>query len=317
MREPSIFSLTAPALIARGYSPLPILPGSKKPGTDSLMRKWTQWCFEIPPPNFIAGWSSYPDCGVGVCLGRGLICVDIDFEQTVAPLLAILPPAAVGKIGRKGISLFYRGSEAITSRGFKTHKRVGLVDLLAGGRQTVLPPSRHPDTGESYRWWSDDALWELDLEDLTELPDDIADRIGEVLKQFGYDPESERPEYPISESDVSGVSSSLESIYASTNALALANLHAWVPGLYLYKLRSKPGGYEAVATWRPSSTGRPRERRKRSLSIVSAGIVDFGDGPRGYSAVDLVMAARELDKAAALNWLLERLPQEPLILLRK
>ena len=49
---------------------------------------------------------------------------------------------------------------------------------------------------------------------------------------------------------------------------------------------------------------------------MSAGIEDFGTGKK-YTAVDLVMAARKLDKSVALNWLLEQLPQEPLILLKK
>ncbi len=314
---PSIFAQTAPALIARGYSPLPILPGSKAPGTDSLMRGWTRWCSETPPPNFIAGWSSYPDCGVGVCLGQGLICIDIDQEEIVGPLLAILPPSPVQKKGRKGLSAFYRGdTDKIRSRGFKTLEKVGLVDLLSEGKQTVLPPSIHPDTGEPYYWWTDDTLQDLSLSDLPELPDNIAEKIGEVLKAFGYDPEAERAMYPVSASSVSGASSPLESIYASTNALALANLHAWVPGLYLYKLRSKPGGYSAVATWRSSSSGRAQNLRKCNLSIMPSGISDFGDGPRGYSAVDLVMAALELPHGPALSWLLQHLPQEPLILLK-
>jgi hypothetical protein len=149
------------------------------------------------------------------------------------------------------------------------------------------------------------------------LDDDIADQIAEVLKQFGYDPEGDRIER---RSDATARNATPAtggySVFRETNDTALANLDCWVPGLGLYKHRRKPGGYEAVATWRPSCSGRPREKRKRNLSIVSEGIRDFGEG-RTYSPVDLVMAARELDKLAALNWLLSKLPQEPLIILRK
>jgi hypothetical protein len=42
---------------------------------------------------------------------------------------------------------------------------------------------------------------------------------------------------------------------------ALANLDAWVPLLDLYNCRRKHGGYEAVATWRPSSSGRAMATR--------------------------------------------------------
>lgn len=70
---------------------------------------------------------------------------------------------------------------------------MGLVDLLAEGIQTVLPPSIHPDTNEPYYWWGDFTLRDTPLSELPELPDDIADRLAAVLKPFGYDPEAERP----------------------------------------------------------------------------------------------------------------------------
>ena len=67
--------------------------------------------------------------------------------------------------------------------------------------------------------------------------------------------------------------------------------------------------YEAVATWRDSTTGRPKEDRKLNLQISGAkGIIDFGT-MQGYSPINLVMAARPCDRAAAIGWLQERLFQ--------
>jgi hypothetical protein len=86
----------------------------------------------------------------------------------------------------------------------------------------------------------------------------------------------------------------------------LANLPAWVPALDLYGCRPARGGYEAVATWRASSTGQPIPDRKRNLSIQRDGIKDFGTNET-YSAIDLVMAARDCEQAAATDWLRERL----------
>jgi hypothetical protein len=261
-------------------------------------------------------WGDADDAGIGVALGRGLICIDIDLEEAVGALLAILPASPVQKKGRKGISLFYRGdTEIIRSKNFRTPERVGLVDLLAEGKQTVLPPSVHPDTGEPYYWWTDETLADYRLEELPELPEDIAERIGEVLRAFGYDPDRERAERPATQARNASPSAGERSIFRQANDDALANLHAWVPALCLYRCRTKPGGYCAVATWRGSSTGRPREIRKRNLSIVRKGIEDFGDG-RKYTPIDLVMAARNCDKSAALDWLLEHLPDdEPKIIL--
>ena len=164
----SPFAQTAPGLIQSGYSPLPLMPGEKKPGTyDSrdgwhLMKNWQKYCGYVPFPNVVAMWATWPNAGVGVALGRGLICIDIDQENLIDPLLAILPPCFVQKKGRKGISLFYRGNtEVIRSKNYRTPEKVGLVDLLAEGKQTVLPPSIHPDTGEPYYWWSDLALQDV------------------------------------------------------------------------------------------------------------------------------------------------------------
>ena len=281
------------------------------------MPKWQKWCRERPSHYLVATWAKWPNAGVGVACGLGLICIDIDQEELMTPLLNILPPSNVQKKGRKGISLFYRGNtDKIRPKNFRTPDRVGLVDLLAEGKQTVLPPSIHPDTGEPYFWWTDATLEDTPLDQLAELPDDIAEQIAEVLKNFGYDLNRERVEAP----PVPGNRTSHtgeRNLYRQTNDRAMANFEAWVPKLGLYKNRRKANGFEAVATWRGSSTGRPLEIRKRNLSIVRTGIRDFGSGDT-YTPIDLVMVARSLDKSAALNWLLEQLPQdEPLILLRK
>jgi hypothetical protein len=85
---------------------------------------------------------------------------------------------------------------------------------------------------------------------------------------------------------------------------AMANLPAWVPDLNLCRLKPKPGGYKAVATWRASNSGRPSEDRELNLHIDTM-IYDYGD-KRGYSPVSLVMAALRFDKSDAENWLAAR-----------
>ncbi|MHC2293869.1 bifunctional DNA primase/polymerase [Bradyrhizobium barranii] len=152
----SPFTQAGPGLFENGYSPIPIMPNSKLPGTyadDSwkAAKGWNDCCTTRPSQLQINYWSRWPNAGVGVACGLGLICIDIDFEPAMDALLAMLPQSNVQKKGRKGISLFYRGNtDAIRSRNFRTLDRVGLVDLLAEGKQTVLPPSIHPHTGEPY-----------------------------------------------------------------------------------------------------------------------------------------------------------------------
>lgn len=322
----SPFAQIGPKLYALGYNPIPLMPGDKRPGMliDGewrLFKGWNQYCVTRPSQFALDQWVRWPNAGIGLACGQGVICIDIDLEDAVGPLLEILPLSNVQKKGKKGISLFYRGNtEVIRSKNYRTPKphSVGLVDLLAEGKQTVLPPSIHPDTGEPYHWWTDLGLDDVTLDDLEELPDDIDDRIAEVLKGFGYAPGHDRSDAKHSTNNThreAGDTFTGENIYRTVNSKALANLDAWVPQLQLYRCRPKPGGYEAVADWRESSTGRSLERRKRNLSIHREGITDFGDGST-YTSIDLVMAARNLAKPAdALNWLIEHLPQEPLITL--
>jgi hypothetical protein len=61
-----------------------------------------------------------------------------------------------------------------------------------------------------------------------------------------------------------------------------------------------------VPLWRPSTTGRPPEKRHLNLKIVAAGIRDFG-ADQGYTPIDLVMAACECDLDTAFKFLAERL----------
>jgi hypothetical protein len=79
----------------------------------------------------------------------------------------------------------------------------------------------------------------------------------------------------------------------------MANFAAWAPGLNLYKCQRTRDGYKAVAHWRPSSGGRPLEQREPNLSLHPTGIVDFGDGDRGYTPIDLYANARGIDPGEA------------------
>ena len=74
----------------------------------------------------------------------------------------------------------------------------------------------------------------------------------------------------------------------------------------LYRCRRTQKGYEAVPTWRPSTTGRELEKRHLNLKIVPEGIRDFG-ADQGYTPLNLVMAACDCDLDTAFRFLSERL----------
>lgn len=309
----SPFAEIAPMLLERGHVIHPIAPGTKVPGT-YCSGQWTPqigWTDRKQVfPSMLAAWMRWPNAGIGVLTGRGLICIDIDREELIDPIIAILPPSRVQKKGRKGVSLFFRGNtEKIRSRNYRTADRVSLLDLLAEGKQTVLPPSIHPDTGEPYYWSTDDTLEDTPIGELTELPDDIAEQIGEVLKPFGYDPDRERAQsHKASEHEP--VSTASSNLFREINALALASLPLWVPALGFQRFYRAPDGYKAVAPWRSSGSGRPFSRRGYKLSFVRAGIKDFGTG-ENFTPIDVVMKALNLSSPGeALNWLGGRVDPE-------
>jgi len=320
----SPFAIAGPRLRENGISALPIRPDGKMPavfagGQWRLERDWQRFCARLPTKFEMQIWEKWPSANVGVALGPAsggggdwqLVAADIDTDDraVVSAIMSVLPPSPVRKRGRKGECLFYRAPQAVVSRSYSDAQKCRLLDLLAKGRQTVLPPSIHPDTGEPYVWLTPDTLESFDVADLPELPADVADRLGEALAQFGYEP-------PVV-SALGDADLDAERPHRSLNEAALANLDAWVPALNLYGCEKSGNTYKAVAAWRPSSSGRPLHQRGKNLSISPEGIRDFGDCDRGYTPLDLVMAACGADLETSFKWLQDRVaPPANVVVLR-
>jgi hypothetical protein len=299
-------------LVEQGYSVLPIMPGTKKPGL---------------PSNNSGGWMDFPrwttfqstyahhkhwalsSAGIGVrcgLLSGYLVVIDIDTDDPgiLETLCKILPATPVKKKGARGESWFYYGPD-IASRAWLING-CKVVEILGAGRQTVLPPTIHPDLGEPYRWTGSKTLEELRPQDLPLLPPGIVEQIDAVLAPFGYVPPEPRVRTSGGDDGLGDEIDAADDPHRRLNEAALANLDAWVPDLDLYNCRPTRGGYEAVATWRPSTTGREAKDRNRNLKIMPNGIRDFGEG-KGYTAIDLVIAAHECDLEKAFAFLNEHL----------
>src|SRR6516164_3616597 len=306
----------AEALVECGYATIPIMPGSKAPGYCCAGLRvplvgWQKRYLHGRQPNYMDHnlWGN-GDSGIGVVGGKashGMVAIDIDTDDIAikTAIIKVLPATPVKKIGAKGETAFYYGPDITASRSWNIDgKRV--CDLIADGRQTVLPPTPHPNTGAPYRWVGDS----LDIYNPDELPFLSADAIGNidaVLIPLGWkpDPSPSRPGNGSASFDADA-----DTPHRDLNNLALARLDRWVPKLGLYKCRPARGGYEAVAHWRESSSGRLLKARARNLSIVPKGIKDFGDGRNGgngftYTPLDLVMAANDCDLDTAFKFLSE------------
>lgn len=309
----SPYARGAPELAKLGYHTIPVMPGEKAPGEFKggrwvHMSQWQRFRDQKPSSFQHDLWiRNYPDANIGLILGakvgqHQLIAVDVDADDydTLRELLACLPVSPMAKRGKKGETRFYLAPFDIKTRAFNGGDGRRVVDLLTGQdtRQTVVPPSIHPDTGEPYVW----LHGPVELEDLPVFDGDALAVLEETLRGIGWNPDAQRSrpvQPPPSVIDP-------DDYWTEVKSAAMADMDAWVPHLGLYACRRARGGYEAVAHWRASSTGQPMEKRKRNLSIQPNGIKDFGTNDT-FSPIDLVMAARGVDQTAATIWLRSQL----------
>lgn len=316
MTELGPYEKVGARLVERGYAAIGIIPGTKRPGELRAgewvgKSKWREEYTRRLPSRFeMQSWSA---SGAGICVvcgpaSKNLVALDIDSDNPHirAAILAVLPHTDVRKTGAKGETLFFLGThvkpqtEGGTLSPSWNIGKERILDLIGPGRQTVLPPTIHPDTDEPYRWTGAEALEDVNPSELTELPPDIIARIGDALRPFGWAPE--RAYTPLAP----GSAADADNPWRKLNELALGNLSAWVPALNLYRCKRTATGYEAVADWRASNTGRILEKRKLNLKVDRKGITDFGDGPKGYTALDVVMAAQGCDFDTAYVFLDDR-----------
>ncbi len=295
------------------------MPGEFVMGAWRGMFKWEALRDSAPTKFQTDLWSRYVGANVGVVLGSPigalkLIAIDVDTTDAdeLRDVLGALPYSPMVKRGSKGETRFYAADVAIKSTPYDNEvlkaadKAAGvlgskyrLVDLLTGfdTRQTVCPPSMHPD-GMAYKWLEGP----VHVSDLPEFTADDLAVLEETLESLGWLRKAARG---VQREGRSSAPADADDFFSETKTAALADLSAWVHDLDLYDLRPARGGFEAVATWRPSSTGQPIAKRKRNLSIQANGVKDFGTNWTG-SAIDLVMMAQGLDQAAATSWLRTR-----------
>lgn len=318
----SPFVEVAPSLIEQGYSVVPIgIAGpnawntqGKEPGKLELNRRgepewqrlkgWHVFCSRQAHPLTLARWSEWPDAGIGLACGfGGVIAIDIDDDALVDPLIAVLPPVVVAKRGRKGVTVFYRSLKPLPSKNYRTSDKRGLLDFLSDGKQTVLPPTAHPAAGH-YHWTTTRTLLDTPLSELPIITTADVGAIEEVLRAHGW----EAPAPTVTRESTNqrparatgGVPSDSDFDSAVTAARA-----QWLPLLGLHKLHRISGGWRAVASFRPSGSGKATNRRGESLSIRDSGeIYDHGSG-RGFNNATLVSECLQLSTAQAFVWLRE------------
>ena len=175
----SPFFLSAPLLRANQYSVLPLMPNSKRPAIE----KWSEYGINPVDEETFQRWLKWQNCGIGVCLGVASNLIGIDFDYDVDGLhdqiKAMLPPTPVGKVGQKGCTLFYQFNGQKSQSYSRNGERV--LDILSTGRQTVLPPTIHPETGKPYTWMGEQTLLNTLAADLPQVSLEVMYAIGNLI----------------------------------------------------------------------------------------------------------------------------------------
>jgi hypothetical protein len=167
-------------LLAAGYSPVAILPNTKRPA----LAGWQRLCDAPLSLDEIERFARSPIAyGVGVALGfNGLIAVDIDTDDVaiIGAIRSVLTMSTVAKRGRRGWTIFGRDPGGRPrSRHFAS-----MVDILAHGSQTVLPPTPHPGSGQPYHWIGAATLLSTPVAVLPVIGPDIAHRLAAALSPW-------------------------------------------------------------------------------------------------------------------------------------
>jgi hypothetical protein len=169
-------------LIRNGYSPVPLLPRTKRPWLNDWRARLSSAPITIEEAAKVT--AAYPMAGIGVAGGfNGLAPIDVDAEapEIVDRITEILPAPIVAKAGQKGWTAFYRGQ--VEACKLKDADGRTMVEVLVSG-QTVIPPSIHPDTGRQYRWLTRSTLLDTRVSDLPEISEAVISELREALAPF-------------------------------------------------------------------------------------------------------------------------------------
>jgi len=176
----------------QGLSPIPIRLGKKAP----CISKWTDFCRRQPTNRQILEWTKqFPDAGLGLALGThvspgksALVAIDIDQDDLVEPILEALfgqrensNSSFVAKHGAKGLTIFALAPTALSTVNISNEKGMA-VEVLASGRQTVLPPSLHPN-GSNYHWINGNTLLDTDLLSLPTISIEFLHTLRELARE--------------------------------------------------------------------------------------------------------------------------------------
>lgn len=153
VRGPSEIEAAAKDYLRRGWSVIPLLPGSKVPAI-----RWEEYQQRCADAEALARWMRrWPLLNIGIVTGSvsGLAVLDLDREHggfdsltELERLYGALPATVEAETGGGGRHLYFACPHPAP------RNKAGLapgIDLRGEGGMVVAPPSLHP-SGRRYRW---------------------------------------------------------------------------------------------------------------------------------------------------------------------
>src|SRR5262249_3265109 len=113
---------------------------------------------------------------------NGIIGLDFDDDDAALIISDVLPEPLVCKVGERGWTAFYQADFDVPSENFYDANGRLAMQVLGRGRQTVIPPSIHPDTKKPYYWPNGRTLFDTLPSEHTLLPRDYR----ELILKLGY-----------------------------------------------------------------------------------------------------------------------------------
>lgn len=258
----SPFKKKAKELYQAGYSIIPLHAGDKRP----FEKEWSRFCTKRMAKKDVKSYmAQHNNFNIGVALGPASSIVALDFDDDLNgfhdKIKEIIPESPVTKIGGKGFTAFYRyNGEKNRSWKFKRDGvKYTVLELLAEGRQTVLPPSVHPNGG-TYYYDSIEGLEDVSPDELPTLPEGFNRMVDKIL---GVAEDSTKPD----------VEASLDDIRDALKHISADDYEDWVRCGMAIKKAYPEEGFEVWDGWSSQSPKyNQKEMRPKWDSFQGGGI---------------------------------------------
>lgn len=169
--------------IERGISVVP--EKDQKP----LIKGWADFKDTLPTEENLKEWESLNPTGLGLVCGpqSNIIALDLDTDRQdiLDEIKHLLPDSPIEKRGSKGWTRFFRYNPAIQNTQVKDGEGKVVIEVLASGKKTTIPPSIHPN-GSTYVWTKGKGLLDIDVNTLPLLPPFLMETIELTIRnKFG------------------------------------------------------------------------------------------------------------------------------------